>query len=119
MTSPRFRVEHPARAIEACFPVAHVHVLDADSATGRRRVNELVIAKIDPDMGKRAIEGVKENQIAWLQILFVDRLAAPAHFVGGAGQIGAGFAENITNQPAAIQTLLGGIATIAIADADQ
>jgi hypothetical protein len=39
-------------------------------------VNELVIAEINPDMGKRAIEGVEENQISWLQILFVDRLAA-------------------------------------------
>ena len=69
-------------------------------------MNELIVAEINPDMGERPIQRIEKNQITRLQILFVDGLAAAAHFIGSAWQVGAaGFPENITNQAAAIQAL--------------
>ena len=71
-------------------------------------MNELIVAEVDADVRESAIECVEKNQIARLQVLLVDGLTSLAHFIGSAWEIGAtGFPENITNQTAAIEALLG------------
>lgn len=67
-------------AVKPLFPVTHIHTLDPDLPALRRRMNELVVAKIDPDMGKRAPQSVVKNQISRLQVLSFDVFTYPADF---------------------------------------
>ena len=74
-------------------------------------MDELVIAKINADMGEAAFQRVVEHQVARPQVLVLDLFADPADFFRGARQrLAPRLQEYITHKAAAIETGIGGIA---------
>lgn len=71
-------------AIEAFDPVAVAKVFDADAAAGTWRMDELVVAKIDPYMRKGAPHGIEKHQIAGFQFVTSNDFPGFTHFSGAA-----------------------------------
>src|SRR5574340_1605624 len=57
----------PACAGEATRPVALAQVVDAHFLARARRVDELVVADVDPHVREGAAHGVEEHQVAGLR----------------------------------------------------
>src|SRR5271167_1782453 len=69
-----------ARALETLFPITVVEVINADRATCRRRMHDLVIADINTDVRDGPAHGIEEDEVTRLQIAESHLLSHPAHF---------------------------------------
>ena len=67
-------------------------------------MNKFAITKIDANVRKTSSQCIEKNQIAGLQLVFIDMFANFADFFRGAWQYQSpGFLENKAHQAAAIQ----------------
>src|SRR4051812_24003753 len=58
-------------------PVVVPHVADGDDVILAAGVDELALADVDADVGETRLVGIlEENQVAWLEVVGVDVLAA-------------------------------------------
>lgn len=113
-------VDDSSGAVVTLDPVTVFHAFDTNFGAGTRGMEEVVVAKIDTDMGEGAAHGVEENQVTGLQLGGIDTLADLAHFGSGAGQLGAeAVFEHQTNKTTAIEAAIFVIATKPVTDTNQ
>lgn len=60
------------RAVVTLPPVFFTQIVDTDFATAGGGMDELVIAQINPHMGKRTSHGIEKDQITRLQLVLAD-----------------------------------------------
>ena len=80
-------------------------------------MNEAVVTIIDADVGDFARCDGEEDQVARLQLLRADQLAAAEHFLGSAWQGHSGPLESVLNQAAAVEATRVGTA-VTVGDAE-
>lgn len=73
------------------------------AGTLARGVNEVIIADIQADMGKRIAIGIKKNQIAGIKLMYRDWRQNLSHFARGARQGDALVFINMFDKTAAIE----------------
>ena len=111
---------HSPRAVESALPEARIQCGNLDLASAPRRMDELVVAEIDADVGEREPPGVEEHEIARLQIGDGDVRAEAAHVLRSARERHSRhLLEDITDESAAIEARLRSIAAPLVPDADQ
>src|SRR6185295_13382628 len=93
------------RAVEAVAPIRGSQALDPDARPWARRMHELAVAEIDPDVRVRAIARVVEHQVAGLQLAQLrDRRADLAQRFGARRQQQAPRAlEHVRDEAAAVE----------------
>ena len=90
-------------------------VIDTHASAAAGRVDEMIVAKIDADMRKLAVQGVEKHQIAGTQFIVVERLAEVTHADTAARQFDAeGVVIYMRDESAAIEAAVGIVAAVAI-----
>ena len=108
-----------AGAFEAGKPVAGAHIVDANLAACRRRVDESLVAKVDADVRKGAAHGVEKDQVAGLQVIERNALADLRHLACRSWQIESEcVAHDVADHAAAVEAGLGVVPAVAVIDAD-
>ena len=83
-------------------------------------MDELVVANVDANVREGFAQGIEVHQIARLQVFLFYGFSQFADFCRGARQLSAvGFAEDITNQSAAIKAVFGRAAAAAVVNANE
>jgi hypothetical protein len=83
-------------------------------------MHETVVAQIDADMGERAVEGIEEDQVAWLEFFACQRLGRLADRAAVARQRDAGrFPEHVADEAAAVEAAFGRCPAQPVGAADQ
>lgn len=116
----RLILKNATGTVIAAQPVRALHAFDPDFRTRSRGMQEIVVAQIDPDVGKSAAHGIEKNQIPRLEVTRFDLLSDLAHFTGSSRENYAeGVLEDQADKAAAIQTAFLIVAAEPVMDADQ
>src|SRR5258706_16414667 len=100
--------------------IAYGQPRNLDLASGRRRMDEAVVSKIDADVRKREAARIEKHEIARCQIRAGDLVAEAAQLLRRTWQRDAGdLLEDVAHEAAAVDAALRRLTAKAIVDADE
>ena len=100
----QFRGHGTPHTIQTLRPVRNSQALYRHPLTGVQSADELIAADIDADVGKGLAHGVEKYQITWTNAPGVYRGQGGRLGKRGSGNVNAGAAQYILNEPAAIES---------------